>query len=204
MSQTLCAVMSCFGQNRQYNSGSIHEPIGVHLHGDTAQIGSLPDNSEECAHAFIMCCAHPWHGELVDLLSMRNSLYQGGRLNLKVVQQVWEKFSQASVDTIIHSDIFFFFYEKQEPLGVEALHPWPRHVVLHIPTSQPDNINSNRMRDQQRVLIVIIWLQFQCFKMVLEMYQFGNFFWLQVLCRNMLIACVLQSSSISNIRLENR
>lgn len=78
--------MSCFGQNRQYNSGSIYEPIGVPLHGDTAQTGSLPNNFEECAHAFIMRGAHPWHDELVDLLSMRNSLYQEGRLNLKVVQ----------------------------------------------------------------------------------------------------------------------
>lgn len=87
---------------------------------------------------------------------------------------------------------------------MEALHPWPRHIVLHIPTSQPDNIHSNRVRDQQLVLIVIIWLQFQCFKMVLEINQFGNYFWLQVLCRNVLIVCVLQSSPSSNIRLENR
>lgn len=69
----------------QYNSGSVFEPIRGHLHGDTAQIGSLPDNFEECAHAIIMHGAHPQYDELVDLLSMRNTLYQEWRLNLKVV-----------------------------------------------------------------------------------------------------------------------
>ncbi|XP_029909243.1 uncharacterized protein LOC115360460 [Myripristis murdjan] len=74
------------------------------------------------------------HG--ADLLSRGNPLYAEWRLHPSVVNLVWERYGQPSVDLFATGEnsqcpLFFSLHDQNAPLGVDAFaHQWP-HVLLY-------------------------------------------------------------------------
>lgn len=74
-----------------------------------------------------------------DLLSRGNPIYGDWRLHPQIVDMLWMRFGQATVDLFAshenyHCPMFFSLKDVDAPLGVDALaHPWPRVLLYAFP-----------------------------------------------------------------------
>ncbi|XP_052473657.1 uncharacterized protein LOC128030230 [Carassius gibelio] len=96
-----------------------------------------------------------------DLLSRGNPIYGDWRLHPQIVDMLWMRFGQATVDLFAsrenyHCPMFFSLKDVDAPLGVDALaHPWPRVLLYAFPPLCLIIPTLARVREQGLSLILI-------------------------------------------------